>query len=239
MGTDVSYWDKTYAAALQSLEGSVAAARSARTLSERETLLAAASQTIRRLSGVRRSYNLELKLCRDTEARARFSADKAAKDKQFEALQGELDEVNSAPLGFTAPPADQFAGLTRSSSSRRGSLGAGGGSWRRASMPAETELTTAASFTTLSHGASAPSATVADDRSVLFAGNYADMEATGPDAKLDKADLIQDKVNEVVLHNAYATRSHVFCFFPLACSTNCTQTSLATACGNARPARYL
>ncbi|CAM9511065.1 unnamed protein product [Chrysoparadoxa australica] len=91
---DAKYWDTSYGKALGELETLLGAAESA-SGSEREKKIGSAGQTIRRLQGMKRSYNLEIKLMKDAISKTHFQSAKASKDGQLEELMARLERVKA------------------------------------------------------------------------------------------------------------------------------------------------
>jgi SNARE protein len=89
---DVTYWQSSYGKALDDLAAQISKAESA-SGAERDALLVAAGGVVKRMQGIRRSYNLEIKLMRDATEKSSFQGDKADKDRQLEALQGRLSKA--------------------------------------------------------------------------------------------------------------------------------------------------
>lgn len=93
---DVKYWDGSYGKTLDELDTQVKAAAST-TGPEREAKLASATQCIKRLQGMKRSYNLEIKLMRDPEQKGIFQEEKNKKDARLTDLEAKLEEIRSKP----------------------------------------------------------------------------------------------------------------------------------------------
>eukprot|EP00611_Tribonema_gayanum_P016832 TRINITY_DN29269_c0_g1_i1.p1 TRINITY_DN29269_c0_g1~~TRINITY_DN29269_c0_g1_i1.p1 ORF type:complete len:238 (+),score=69.02 TRINITY_DN29269_c0_g1_i1:210-923(+) len=95
---DVKYWDTSYGKALDELSDQVKAVKGA-SAAEKEAKIATATQTVRRLQGMKRSYNLEIKLMRDATQKASYQEEKNAKDAKLTELEAQLEEAKNKPAG--------------------------------------------------------------------------------------------------------------------------------------------
>ncbi|KAG5186662.1 soluble NSF attachment protein receptor [Tribonema minus] len=106
---DLQFWDGNYGNVLDGLESQLHQVREAYTPSDRDQLASTAASTVRRLQGIKRSYNLEIKLTRDTGLKAMYTDAKAAKDARLEQLEAQLEEARRKP-GREAERAALFDG---------------------------------------------------------------------------------------------------------------------------------
>jgi|EP00953_Heterococcus_sp_UTEX-ZZ885_P015339 novel plant SNARE len=95
---DVKYWDTSYGKALDELDALVKGANSS-SGADREQKLTTAAQTIRRLQGMKRSYNLEIKLMRDVAQKALYQEEKNTKDSRLADYETQLDDIRSKGSG--------------------------------------------------------------------------------------------------------------------------------------------
>eukprot|EP00903_Cladosiphon_okamuranus_P015611 g14415.t1 len=86
---DVKYWDNSYGKTLDDLEKYVGTVESGDGDS-RETAISEATNSLKRLAGMKRSYNLEIKLLKDPASKAHYNMEKSQKDSRLSTLQARL-----------------------------------------------------------------------------------------------------------------------------------------------------
>ncbi|CAM9334303.1 unnamed protein product [Laminaria digitata] len=92
---DVKYWDSSYAKTLDELDGFVSTAESG-SGDARDDALSDAAKSLKRLAGMKRSYNLEVKLLKDPASKAHYNLEKSQKDARLTALQTRLDAAQGS-----------------------------------------------------------------------------------------------------------------------------------------------
>ncbi|CAM9308534.1 unnamed protein product [Phaeothamnion confervicola] len=92
---DIKYWDTSYGKALDEWEDAIAAGEKL-SGEERQRKLGEAKAMKSRLDGMKRSYNLEIKLMRDAAQKATYNAEKASKDLRLEELSVRLTTAQAS-----------------------------------------------------------------------------------------------------------------------------------------------
>ncbi|CAB1117225.1 unnamed protein product [Ectocarpus sp. CCAP 1310/34] len=92
---DVKYWDTSYGKTLDQLDGFIATMESG-SGDAREDAMSEASRSLKRLAGMRRSYNLEIKLIKDPNMKAHYNLEKSQKDSRYATLQSRFDAAKAS-----------------------------------------------------------------------------------------------------------------------------------------------
>ncbi|CAM9598662.1 unnamed protein product, partial [Discosporangium mesarthrocarpum] len=121
---DIKYWDSSYQKTLGELENYVVEVESG-TGARKEEALSSANQALKRLNGMKRSYNLEIKLMRDPTSKAHFTLEKSEKDKRLAELTARLE--NAKTSGGQSGRDTLFGGRRDVESGVGGGSGAGPG----------------------------------------------------------------------------------------------------------------
>ncbi|CAM9977549.1 unnamed protein product [Pylaiella littoralis] len=102
---DVKYWDTAYGKTLDDLDHYIGTAESGNGDS-RDDAIADATKALGRITGMRRSYNLEIKLLKDPSSKAHYSMQKSKRDARLTALQTRFDGAKASRM-HPSPPCGQ------------------------------------------------------------------------------------------------------------------------------------
>eukprot|EP00752_Nemacystus_decipiens_P009607 g8584.t1 len=92
---DVKYWDNSYGKTLDDLENYVGTVESGDG-DGRDSAISEATNSLKRLAGMRRSYNLEIKLLKDPASKAHYNMEKSQKDARLTTLQARFEAAKTS-----------------------------------------------------------------------------------------------------------------------------------------------
>eukprot|EP01084_Bolivina_argentea_P251562 421960_1 len=95
--SDVKYWESTYSKALGQFKDLIVKAEKSKQ-EVRDSAITDAAKSARRIDGIRRSYNLEVRLIKERMDKHIYQKDKDDKDKEYQALRTRMDDVKSKAM---------------------------------------------------------------------------------------------------------------------------------------------
>ncbi|CAM9417012.1 unnamed protein product, partial [Hapterophycus canaliculatus] len=92
---DLKYWDTNYGKTLDELDTLIDTAEAGEG-DARQEAISDATMCLKRLAGMKRSYNLEIKLLKDPASKGHYNLEKSRKDARLTELQTKFDVVQAS-----------------------------------------------------------------------------------------------------------------------------------------------